>query len=449
MPRGHAADPQASGNFLFRGNWLPRLEHARTDLREEMLLNLVVERDNAVAVERGEVHQDLQLYRQLGFLVLMRVSVKTFFLMVPIRNPVGKDRTSKTILRRSKCPAIGGGLDIAGWFCLGNAGMAYDLALRQSKISFALHRKRETGLPSFGEKLKQEREKRKITLEQISASTKIGTRMLQALEEDKFNQLPGGIFNKGFVRAYARVIGLDEDQTVAEYLQASGDAPALRTELASLESGEREPNREDRLRENEEKERMSRLEAVADVPPRQLPWGLFAAALLLFALVLSLWSHRQRDRARQMFRPAPTAAAPPSSGETLSSEKSSEKLSGASGSASSSSSAAPQNGATSGGSAPSAAAPGEFTVTIHTRDESWISITADGKTVESELLAAGSERSAAGRKEIIVRVGNAAGVDFRFNGKKLNTAGGDGEVRTVTFGPGGILPNAPAAPSTP
>jgi cytoskeleton protein RodZ len=332
----------------------------------------------------------------------------------------------------------------------GTAEMAYDLALRQSKISFALHRKRETGLPSFGEKLKQEREKRKITLEQISASTKIGTRMLQALEEDKFNQLPGGIFNKGFVRAYARVVGLDDDQTVAEYLQASGDAPAVRTELASLESGEREYNREDRLRENEEKERMSRLEAVADAPPRQLPWGLFAAALLLFALVLSLWSHRQREHARQQFRPAPTAAAPQSSGETLSSEKlSSEKLSGANGSASSSSSASPQNGATPGESAPSAATAGEFTVAIRAREESWISITADGKTVEAELLAAGSERSVAGRKEIIVRVGNAAGIDFRFDGKKVSTAGEVGEVRTVTFGPRGILPNAPTPASTP
>jgi len=70
---------------------------------------------------------------------------------------------------------------------------------------FATQRKRETDLPSFGEKLKQERVKRKITLEQISVSTKIGTRMLQALEEDKFSQLPGGIFNKGFVRAYSVV----------------------------------------------------------------------------------------------------------------------------------------------------------------------------------------------------------------------------------------------------
>jgi Helix-turn-helix domain len=101
----------------------------------------------------------------------------------------------------------------------------YDLASRQSKISFATQRERETALPSFGEKLKQEREKRKITLEQISVTTKIGTRMLQALEEDKFNQLPGGIFNKGFVRAYAKSVGLDEEETIAGYLEATGAVP--------------------------------------------------------------------------------------------------------------------------------------------------------------------------------------------------------------------------------
>src|SRR5580698_10838657 len=104
---------------------------------------------------------------------------------------------------------------------------------------------RESVLPSFGEKLKQEREKRQITLEQISISTKIGTRMLQALEEDKFNQLPGGIFNKGFVRAYSRVVGLDEDQTVAEYLQASGDAPPVRAEIAGRDEAREDSSQED------------------------------------------------------------------------------------------------------------------------------------------------------------------------------------------------------------
>ena len=321
-------------------------------------------------------------------------------------------------------------------------------------------------MPSFGEKLKLEREKRKITLEQISASTKIGTRMLQALEEDKFNQLPGGIFNKGFVRAYSRCVGLDEDQTVADYLQASGDAHPASAELEFREDGSRE---EDSARKHEES--LSRLEASAGrAPARQLPWGAFAAVLLLVALALSLWSRRQREYLRPSVPPNPTtstaplpaepssgAASPPSASPTPASPThaspthasptASSSIAG-SPTAASAPSVAPK---TSQDLAPAATAatPGEFTVVIQAHEDSWISITADGETVSSELLAAGSERTARGRKEIIVKAGNAGGIDFLFKGKKLDIGAEFGEVKTVTFGPHGILPNAPAPPSTP
>jgi len=75
---------------------------------------------------------------------------------------------------------------------------------------------------SFGARLKKEREQRKITLDEIAASTKVGTRFLRALEEERFDQLPGGIFNKGFVRAYARHLGIDEEQAIADYVAAAG-----------------------------------------------------------------------------------------------------------------------------------------------------------------------------------------------------------------------------------
>src|ERR1700745_157971 len=78
---------------------------------------------------------------------------------------------------------------------------------------------------SFGDRLKKQREQRSISLDDISVSTKIGTRMLRALEEERFDQLPGGIFNKGFVRAYARHLGLDENQAIADFVAAS--APSL------------------------------------------------------------------------------------------------------------------------------------------------------------------------------------------------------------------------------
>jgi len=293
-------------------------------------------------------------------------------------------------------------------------------------------------LPSFGEKLKQEREKRQMTLEQISASTKIGTRLLQALEEDKFNQLPGGIFNKGFVRAYSHCLGLDEDQTVAEYLEASGDAPPPKTEI---------PIREDEARENEEHVR--RLEATSAGSLHRIPWGWVAGLLLLIAILLSLWSRRQREHEKH-----PPPAAPTATGAQTPALQASVvapgNASGAAGdipsaNAANSSAAslviptASTTALTSAGTTVSPAR-GGFTVVIHAREECWVEITADGKAVPSELLSAGSERTVQGQKEVVVKAGNAGGVDFRFNRKRIETGAQYGQVKTVAFGPGGLLP---------
>jgi cytoskeleton protein RodZ len=296
-------------------------------------------------------------------------------------------------------------------------------------------------LPSFGEKLKQEREKRKITLEQISVSTKIGTRMLQALEEDKFNQLPGGIFNKGFVRAYARAIGIDEDQTVAEYLQASGDPPPVPTEIAPRDDAAREAA-----------ERISRIEATNSGPVGQLPWLAFAAVLLVVALARALFSHRRDEIAPRPVRPK-TVSPPTVAG----------KLPSATPEATSDSGTVPLNGRNPNpnpGSSPPAqksiaesatqiAGQDEFRVVVHIREQSWISTTVDGETTLSETLNSGSDRSYRGHSEIVVKVGNAGGVDLRFNGKEIDLGGQSGEVKTITFGPQGIMPNASAPPNTP
>jgi len=76
---------------------------------------------------------------------------------------------------------------------------------------------------TFGDSLKREREMRGVTLEEVSSATRIATRFLKAIEEEKWEQLPGGVFNRGFVRAVARYLGLDEENTVAEYTLAVGD----------------------------------------------------------------------------------------------------------------------------------------------------------------------------------------------------------------------------------
>jgi cytoskeletal protein RodZ len=76
---------------------------------------------------------------------------------------------------------------------------------------------------SFGDNLKREREMRGVSLDEISAATRIATRFLQAIENEQWDQLPGGVFNRGFIRAVARYLGLDEENTIAEYAAAVGD----------------------------------------------------------------------------------------------------------------------------------------------------------------------------------------------------------------------------------
>ena len=80
---------------------------------------------------------------------------------------------------------------------------------------------------TFGESLKSEREMRGVTLEEISAATRIAPRFLKAIENEDWDQLPGGVFNRGFVRAVARYLGLDEENIVAEYTLAVGDRPTV------------------------------------------------------------------------------------------------------------------------------------------------------------------------------------------------------------------------------
>src|SRR5215831_8343169 len=86
-------------------------------------------------------------------------------------------------------------------------------------------RARVLAMSAFGERLRREREMRGVTLDEISESTKISRRHLESLEKEDFDSLPGGIFNRGFVRAYARFLGLDEEQAVADYASVSTEQP--------------------------------------------------------------------------------------------------------------------------------------------------------------------------------------------------------------------------------
>lgn len=74
---------------------------------------------------------------------------------------------------------------------------------------------------SFGEQLRVAREARGITLREISEQTRISTRYLEAIESDDYKRLPGGIFNKSFIKAYAKYIGFDEKEALEAYARTA------------------------------------------------------------------------------------------------------------------------------------------------------------------------------------------------------------------------------------
>src|SRR5205085_5939916 len=135
---------------------------------------------------------------------------------------------------------------------------------------------------SFGERMQREREMRTITLDEIAESTKIGTRMLHALEAEDFSKLPGGIFNKGFVRAYAKYLGLDEEQAVTDFMasysefQAKADSSNLGNGLGP-ENGVNGANRAHGLGA----EFPPNLQAAAEIPLPTQGAGFIAAAVVL------------------------------------------------------------------------------------------------------------------------------------------------------------------------
>ena len=258
----------------------------------------------------------------------------------------------------------------------------------------------------FGARLKKEREQRGVTLDDIALSTKIGKRFLSALEEDHFEELPGGIFSKGFVRAYARHLGIDEEQAIADYLSAT--TPSSPQQTSQTPQNDLPVELAQQL-EDRESEHAS-----------PLPWGLFAGVLLIVALGFALWGFysrekRKRDNAEAHVQDTnvPGLAVSHDNGQSQSSN----------------------------------AIPGAFTVLIKAREDSWVSITADGKQLLEQIMVAPAEKSVEARNEIVIKAGSIGALEFSFNGKRLPLQGDYEEVKTLTFGANGLHSQTPKVPS--
>ena len=251
---------------------------------------------------------------------------------------------------------------------------------------------------AFGERLRREREMRGITLAEISESTKIARRHLESLEKEDFDALPGGIFNKGFVRAYARFLGIDEDQAVADYSAASAE-PLPPEDQFPLEV-HAEPDR--------------------TMNPRRSAFPLVLALLALVVVLVVLWA---RNKNRQIENP--DKIGPPASAGSASSGDSS---------------VAAANTSLIQPSGVDASSPEHtFLVVIKAKENAWVSLSADGKKMWEGILQADQQRAVRAEKQIVLTTGNAGGLDVSYNGKALGALGNESEVRTLTFTATGLV----------
>ena len=98
------------------------------------------------------------------------------------------------------------------------------------------------GMESIGQHLKKERELRHVSLEELAQTTRIPLRMLAHLEADRFDELPGDVFARGFMRSYARTLGIPSEELVGRYDESrrpAEAAPALISAITPPERGRR------------------------------------------------------------------------------------------------------------------------------------------------------------------------------------------------------------------
>ena len=313
---------------------------------------------------------------------------------------------------------------------------------------------------SVGDTLRRARLKGNLQLEEVSNELKISTRMLQAIEDDQYDKLPGGVFAKSFVRQYARLLGLDEEEIAARMQQAMGPVEETPQFPERPKPGGGSPIQVPKVDE---------WETVGD---KRFRWSGWLSAVVLVAVMLVCsavytWMQRPKSSGAAQARP-PAPAAPAPSGIA-------EPGSAAPGAAAPTPSpvepaAAPAQAAEQNPAEPkpaeplpveqqpaapvpaaARATPPNPDATVHveiTADEAvWVLARADGKYAFSATMEAHSTRTVEGVKDVMLRLGNAGGVTISLNGKPIGPAGPTGQVRTIQFTSGGFQIVPPKAPA--
>jgi len=232
-------------------------------------------------------------------------------------------------------------------------------------------------MTKFGASFRQARTSKGISLDQVATETRISKRFLTAIENEEFQLLPGGIFNRGFVRAFAEKVGLDPEQAVSDYVrmvevrQPEAPAPPQPAHAAKSQRG---------------------------LYPISV--GVLVLVIVVFYGVTRESGHIAQtastpDTPVAALTPKPTPAPP----------------------------AAP-------------AAADALSLEIDAQDQTWIRVVADGKPANpGEILQSGMNRKYSAQNELIISIGNAGGLMLKLNDKPMKAIGKRGQVREIVITP--------------
>jgi cytoskeleton protein RodZ len=245
-----------------------------------------------------------------------------------------------------------------------------------------------TRLRTIGEALRSAREAQGTSLEDAAVATRIRSSYLEALEQERFGELGGSVYAKGFLRSYAGYLGIDPAPLLEAYrAQETPEAPLFEhvpRAIGGLESGRRGRS-----------------------------WLAVAIVCVSIILLVSLWG---------LLRPAPDPGdAQPAFVTTPA------RTTGAGAAASPASPAKP--------AAPGRPAARDVTVILRYAGASWTRVTADGRVAFEGTPGPGQRRTFTARRSLTLVLGYPAGVRLTVNGKNLGVADRSGSIWRHTFTP--------------
>ena len=233
----------------------------------------------------------------------------------------------------------------------------------------------------FGERLKRERELREVSMDELTKATRISARFVQALENEDWAKLPGGVFGHGFVRTIARYLGLNEEALLGEYDSARAE-----------HSPPPPPKLEERI----------------PAPPKWLPAAAVLVVLLFiigfFLTIRYVWHRYSTHRAEKESGAAPLSAQPQ-----------------------------PQSGSAAAESTEQSSTAVLLDLSVSTSAATRVRILADDKLLLDAELPAGETRHFSANQQFEVTAGDSSAVLLELNGKAMPPLGAPGGSGTMVL----------------